>query len=223
MELDELQKRWAAQDAKLDQVLRWQLKADDLRRGRSALEQLQRSLFIEVVLNGLLVVAVGAFLGGQLGAWRFFAPALALDIAAVCLFAATVRQWLLARAVDYDGPVTVSQRQLEDVRVLRIRVTQLVLLLSPLLWTPLLIVGLRALFGVDAYQALGAAYLWANLAFGVAFIALMLGAARRWAGRLERGGWARRWAETLAGTSLTQALARLSSITDFQREDSLRA
>src|SRR5208282_3319335 len=113
--------------------------------------------------------ALGVFIADQLGALRFLLPALVLDGVAVALVATTARQWFLAGEVDYDGPVTVSQRQLERLRVMRIRETKWVLLLSPLLWTPLLIVALKALFGVDAYAALGTPYLCANLFFGVAF------------------------------------------------------
>ncbi len=218
MELDEFQRRWAAQDVKLEQLLRLSLRQGELRRVRSALEQLRTSLAIEWALNALAVLALGVFIADHLGALRFLLPAVALDVAAVALVAVTARQWFLAGEVDYDGPLTVSQRQLERLRMLRIRETKWVLLLSPLLWTPLLIVALKALFGLDAYTALGAPYLCANLLFGVAFIPLMRWGARRWGPRLERSGWARRWAQALAGTSLSEAVRRLASIADFEGE-----
>jgi hypothetical protein len=226
MELDEMQKRWAAQDKKLDEVLRLNRKLLDTERfgrARSALQRLRAGLGLELLLNAVAVFALGAFIGEHVAEPRFLLPAVVLDVAAVAILAASVRQWTLARAVDFTAPVTVSQRRLEQLRVLRIRVTQWVLLASLLLWTPLLILGLRAVFGVDAYATLGAPYLLANLAVGVAFIPLMRWAARRWAHRLEGTGWARRWAEALAGTSLTAALGQLASITDFEREGELRA
>ncbi len=217
MELDEFQTRWAGQDVKLEQLLRLTLRQGPLRRVRSALQRLRTGLAIEVAINALAVFALGAFIADHLGAVRFLLPAVVLDVAAVALVATTARQWFLAGEVDYDGPVTVSQRQLERLRVLRIRETKWVLLLSPLLWTPLLIVALQALFGLDAYTALGTPYLCANLLFGVAFIPLMRWGARRWGPRLEESGWARRWAQALAGTSLTEALGRLASIADFEQ------
>jgi hypothetical protein len=226
MELDELQKRWAAQDQRLDEVLhlnRQVLRAGGLGRARSALQPLRLGLALESALNVLVVVALGDFLGNHFAEPRYFLPAVALDVAAVALLISTVRQWVMASEVGYDGPVAPSQRRLEALRILRIRVTQWVLLLSPLLWTPLLIVGLRALFGVDAYAALGIPYLLVNLAFGVAFVSVVRWAARRWAHRLERTGWARGWAEAMAGTSLTAALAQLASIDDFAHESKLKA
>ncbi len=222
MELDELQKRWAAQDRKLDQLLRMNVRAHQLGRARSALQRLRAGLALELVLNVLAVAALGAFIGQHLLQLRFALPALALDVVAVSVLAATVRQYVLASEVDYDGPVTSSQRRLEALRVLRIRQTKWLLLLSPLLWAPLLVVGLRALWGVDAYAALGVPYLLVNLLFGVAFVLLMRWAARRWGPRLERSGWARRWAEALAGTSLTRALGQLASIAHFETDAELR-
>ncbi len=221
MELDEMQKRWAVQDAKLDEVLRLNRKLLDserLGRARSALQRLRIGLALELLLNTVSIAALGAFIGNHLGELRFLLPAVALDVAAVAILASSVGQFARAHGVDFTGPVTSSQRSLEALRVLRIRTTQWVLLLSPLAWTPLLVVALQALFGVDAYATLGVPYLALNLLFGVAFVLLMRLAARRWAHRLERGGWARRWAEALAGTSLTAALGQLASIADFERE-----
>jgi len=226
MELDEMQKRWAAQDAKLDEVLRLNRKllhTGGLSRAHSSLQRLRASLLAELLLNTVSVAALGAFLGNHLGELRFLLPALVLDAAAVAILVSSVRQWSLARAVDFTRAVTASQRTLEALRVLRIRTTQWVLLGSPLAWTPLLVVGLQALFGVDAYTTLGVPYLALNLLFGVAFIPLMRWAARRWSHRLQGTGWARRWVEALTGTSLTAALGRLSSIADFEREGELRA
>ncbi|MGO9064680.1 MAG: hypothetical protein ACLPM8_00100 [Myxococcaceae bacterium] len=222
MELEELQKRWAAQDRKLDELLRMHVRAKELGRARSALQRLKLGLAFELVLNALAVAVLGAFIGQHLSELRFVVPAVVLDVVAVSVLAATVRLCVLASEVDYEAPVTTSQRRLEGLRVLRIRLTKWVLLVSPLLWTPLLITGLRAL-GVDAYAALGGRYLLVNLLFGVAFLFLMRWAARRWAPRLERSGWGRRWAEALAGTSLTQALGQLASIADFEREGELPA
>jgi len=226
MELDEMQKRWVAQDRKLDEVLRLNRKLlhrESFGRARSALQRLRAALGFELVLNAVAVAALGAFLGQTWAELRFFVPALVLDVAAVAMLAASVGQWTRARAVDFTAPVLESQHRLEQLRVLRIRVTKWVLLVSPLLWTPLLIVGLRAFFGVDAYGTLGVPYLLANLAFGVAFIPLMRWAAVRWAHRLEGTGWARRWAEALAGTSLIAAQGQLASIADFERDSGLGA
>ncbi len=221
MELDELQKRWAVHDAKLDEVLRLNRKLLDserLGRARSALQRLRIGLALELLLNTVSVAALGAFIGNHLGELRFLLPAVALDVAAVAILASSVGQFARAHGVDFTGPVTSSQRSLEALRVLKIRTTQWVLLLSPLAWTPLLVVALQALFGMDAYATLGVPYLALNLLFGVAFVLLMRLAARRWAHRLAQGGWARRWAEALAGTSLTAALGQLASIADFERE-----
>ena len=66
----------------------------------------------------------------------------------------------------------------------RIRITRWVLILSPLVWTPLLIVGLQVLFGVNFY-AFGGVWLACNLIFGIAFLIAMVWASRRYADRMQ--------------------------------------
>jgi hypothetical protein len=221
MELDELQKRWATQDAQANRALGLSqrlVRATEFGAARSALERLRSGLLVELVLGAAALIGLGSFLASHFGDVRFALPAAVLDLAALGTFGATVRQRALAAEVDEDGPVVVSQRRLEALRVLRIRTTQVVLLLAPLLWTPLLVVGLRA-FGVDAYQVLGTAYLAANLAFGVAFAVLVLWASRRYGPRLRGSPLLQRLARDIAGASLTEALRRLDSIAAFEAEE----
>jgi hypothetical protein len=126
---------------------------------------------------------------------------------------------MLSGSVDYTGPVAAIQRRLEALRALRIRTTQAIFLLSPLLWTPLLIVGLRALFGVDAYAVLGIPYLLANLTFGVTFALATLWVCRRFADRLDRSPFVQRLARDVAGANLTAALQKLEALAAFEREE----
>lgn len=134
MELDEMQRQWAVQDQKLDEVLRLNrklLESQRFSRARSTLQRLRAGLGIELLLNAVAVAALGAFIGNHFGELRFVLPAVALDIAAVAILASSVRQFLLARTLDFTGSVTGSQRSLEALRVVRIQTTQRVLLASP--------------------------------------------------------------------------------------------
>ena len=97
---------------------------------------------------------------------------------------------------------------------MRIRKTKWSFLGAPLLWKPLLVVGLDAL-GIDAYVHLGARYLVANLAFGLAVIPLFLWIARR--PRVQRSRLLGRIADDIAGRSLGRARAELDSLAAFER------
>ena len=114
--------------------------------------------------------------------------------------------------IDYAAPVIEQQKQLERLRVLRIRKSKWILLLAPLLWTPLFIFGL-SLLGFDAGR-LGAPYLLANLAFGIAVIPVLLWLSRRPA--VQRSRLFGQFADDLAGRSLVRARAQLASLAAFE-------
>ncbi|MDY7232891.1 hypothetical protein [Hyalangium rubrum] len=222
MELDELRQRWAAQDRRLDEVLRLnrrRLRTLDLDKTKSAMQRVRAMIAIRLVIDGVAVVAMGAFIAAHLSEFRFLVPALSLHLVVLGVLISTIREWVMASAIDYDAPVIEIQRRLESLRVARIRTTQAVMLLAPLLWTPLLIVGLRVLPGLDAYALLGAKYLLANLLFGLAFIPAMVWACRRFADRLDRAPWVRSLARDVAGPSLTAALDQLARISAFEHEE----
>ncbi len=79
-------------------------------------------------------------------------------------------------------------------------------------------VALAAL-GVDAYRALGAPWLAANVALGILAIPAGVALARRLAGRLPGHPFLQRLADDLAGRNLSAATAWLGSLDRFERGD----
>jgi hypothetical protein len=222
MELDDLRRSWEQHDRRLDEALRLNrrlLVSMDLDKTKSMMQRLRTLLGMELVVDVLAVVALGSFIGSHLAEPRFLVPAFILNVAAVGIFIVELVQWMRAGAINYDAPVLEIQRRLESLRVLRIRTTQGVLLLAPLLWTPLLIVGMRAGLNLDAYEVLGTRYLIANLVFGLVFMAAVLWACRRFADRLHRSSLVRSLARDVAGKSLTSAMDQLARISAFEREE----
>jgi hypothetical protein len=112
------------------------------------------------------------------------------------------------------------QKRMETLRAQRIRATMLTLLGAPLLWTPLLIVGLKGLLGLDAYAILSARYLLANALFGLAVIPLAVWIARRSADRMGRSPLVQRLLRDLAGHNLNAAAGFLSQLERFEAEES---
>jgi hypothetical protein len=221
MELQDLKNLWAEYDRKLDTSLRlnsriW--RELNLSRVDSALKRLSRLLVFELLMNLAVVMALGWFIAEHAGEMRFLAPALALGLCAVALVIASIRQLAALHSLDYSAPVVAIQKRLEALRIERIRATKWVLLLSPLLWTPLLIVALEGLFGLDAYLFLDGRWLAANLLFGLAFIPVMLWAARRFAGRWQGSPLVQSLMDDLAGRSLVAAAGFLSELSRFEEE-----
>jgi hypothetical protein len=222
MELDEMKALWAAHDVKIEQSLRLNrrlLAAIQLNRARSSMQWLIVGLVLEAGIQFIAILAVGSFLYAYWGNPRFEIPGLLVDIFAIGIFSSLIRQIVMASQIDYSAAVTAIQRRIEDLRILRIRTVQGILSLSPLLWTPLLIVCLKGLLGFDAYQHLSLLWLGANTLFGIAFAVGVAWAARSYADQLGSSPLIQRLARDLAGHSLNSATRFVASIDDLSRAE----
>ena len=226
IDLDTLQQRWQAQDARLDAMLELnQRMLQTLQRDqtRGALGSVFPLLWVQFGIDLLAVFLLGSFLGNRLGTWeselRFVIPAAALFAGAVAVFATVIRQLVMLYGVDASAPVSEVQRQLDTLHALRLRVARIGILIGPAIWLPLVIVGLRALFDFDTYAWFPMWFLVVNLVFGALFIPVVYWLSKRYGERLLRYPWIARLNEDLAGRSLSEARARLAELATFQREE----
>jgi hypothetical protein len=222
MDLQDMKDRWVEYDRKLEASLRVNtqvLREINLGRVDSALKRLSRLLVFELVANLAIVVVLGMFIASHVSELRFLAPAVLLDVCAISFVIRSVRQLVVLHSLDYSAPVVAIQKQLAALRIERIRVTKWVLLLSPLLWTPLLIVSFEGLLGLDVYLFLDGTWLAANLLFGAAFIPLMLWMARHFAGRWQGSPLLQSLMDDLAGRSLVEAAGFLGTLSRFEEEN----
>ncbi len=220
-EMDDLKQMWAAYDRKLDTNIRLSrqlLLATNLNRVRTPLRRMAFFVGIEAMIQLAVVVALGSFLFDHLAAPRYALPAAVLDIFAVALLAIMIRQIALALDIDYDKPIAAIQKQLTELRVLRIRYIQGIFLVSTLIWTPLLIVALKGFWGLDAYRLFGAPYLASNLLLGLAVIPLGFWLAKKFGDRMGRSPIVQRIMRDLAGYNLNAATGFLASLSEFERE-----
>jgi hypothetical protein len=220
MELDDLKQKWAEYDAKLEKSIRLNtqlLRDSGLTRVDAALKPLSRWIVLETLLNVPAVLLLGSFLGDHIGEPRFAVPAALLLACAVAILSAGIRQWVALRTLDYGTPILAIQKRLAAVRVGRIRTTKWILIVSPLLWTPLLIVAIKGLVGVDPYAFLDAKWLAANLLFGLAFLALMLWVSKRYGDRWKQSPAMQRFLDNLAGRSLASATGFLNTLSRFEQ------
>jgi hypothetical protein len=224
MELDDLKRRLNEQDRTLDAALRLNtrvLQASVLGKAETSLRGLSRNLWFELLANLLAAFWLGSFLAEHVSEPRFLIPAAALHLCVIALLAAGVRQLVALKTIDYGEPVVGIQKRLESLRVERIRAVTLTFLLAPLLWTPLLIVALKGLFGVDAYAAFGAPFLIANLALGLLIIPLAVWISKRYEARMKGSPVVQGLMRNLAGRSLASAAAFVRSISDFEEDERL--
>ena len=217
MNLEELRSEWMAQNERfarqirLNRELLWEVQAT---RGNAALGRLARRVWVGLAINLVVAVVLVRFVHHEFGEWRFVAPAVVLELVVLALIASASRQLAAISELDFGGPILTSQNKLERLRIHRILETKWTLLLAPLVWPPLLIVTLRGVLGLDAYAALPAAWLVANLLFGLAAIPLLWWVSRHFAARFHSSPVVQRMMDDVAGRNLTEArdyLARLAA------------
>lgn len=220
-DLDHFKARWAQYDRQLDSAIRLNhrlLTAMNLKPVRSAMRWLRVPLVIETLFALMTVVLLGSFIADNIGAVRFALPAVALDVFAIALLNNLIRQIAITGQVDHGQSIASIQKKLEALRLLRIRYTQGLFLIAVLAWPLLCIVGFKALFGLDAYNIFGSAWVWANVLVGLAIIPLAIWLSRTFGGRLSGSPAMRYIVRTISGNSLNAATDALDELSEFERD-----
>ena len=127
MDLDHLKATWAQYDQKLDAIIQLNhrlLTSVNLKPVRSALGWLRVSLIVEALFALASVVLLGAFIADNIGTVRFALPAAVLDVLALVFLNILIRQIVITGQIDYGQPIASIQKNLEAVRILRIRYIQ---------------------------------------------------------------------------------------------------
>ena len=143
-------------------------------------------------------------------------PAVLLDVAAVMLIASTVGQMRVLIAIDFGQAVVSIQSILTELAVRRAREVRWQWLLMLPLWTPLAVVVMQGIFGVDIYRWFSAPWIAANVAVGIVLTPLVVWLARHFGNR--RDEIARRPVDDLAGRRLAEAQRRLDEVVAFGTE-----
>lgn len=221
MEIEDLKQRWQEQDRKLEaslQLNRSLLNEAVLNKVATATTRLFRLVTVELVLNLAVALWLGSFLAEHASEPRFLLPAAVLAVGVIALIVDCVRQMVTLKTVDPAEPVAAMQKKLGRLRVQRTRTMQWILLTAPLVWIPLLIVGLEGLLGLDAYAIFSQRWLAANLLFGAAVIPLAVWTSRRYADRMERSPFVQRLMRDLAGRNVNAAMGFLGRLESFEQE-----
>jgi hypothetical protein len=221
MELDELQKRWAEHDRKLDQSIRLNrqlLRETYTRRARFALWRLAGMLALGSISLLAVISSLGVFIYKYGSMPRFLWPAVFLDLLAIGALATLTAQIALALRIDYNQPIASIQRRLETLRRLRIRYTQAICVTATLTWMPIFIVVMKVFLGVDVYRVFGAGWLVTNVAFGVALLGLGIWLFKKYGPRMNSSRFGQQLLRDLGGYNLNAAAGFLATLADFEHE-----
>ena len=219
MDLDELKEKWVNYDRKLDESLRLNrrlLQAMKLPRAKSALQRLAMGLSLESVLWLVGIVALGQFIYRNITMMRFALPAAFLDLYAIANFALLIAQIASALQIDYEKPIAVIQKQIEALRVLRIRYIQGSVVGGFIVWVPFVIVVLKMFLGIDAYRIFGTAWLLANVLFGLVPIALAFWLSKKLSRTISRYPRTQKFMNNLAGYNIKAARRTIAALSEFE-------
>lgn len=222
MELDDLKQAWAAHGAALERSLAINerlLRETMLRKARFALVPYVVWRTLEVALGGVALVLVIRVLVAHLGEPRYLVAAgtLAIFVAGLTVLGA----YLLVGSLklDYGGPITAIQREVERLKLVEYHATKWALLGGVLLWLPAALVLFEAVTGADALAHVDLAWLISNLAFGVGVI----GVGQVWSRRnIECSGLGprvQRILDAASGRSLRAVASHLTELASFQRDE----
>ena len=217
-DLDEMKQIWAEYDRKLDASIRLNrrlLSAAILDKAQSQLQRMTAFLGGAAMAWCIAAAALGRFFYQHLGTLHLSLSAAALDLYAIGMLATAIRQMAAVRQVDYDGPVALIQKQLENLRLLRIRSTQRAFLAGTIVWAPFGIVACKALLNLDVCNA---AWLWANIGFGLFLIPLTFWFLKQFGSRIRRSTLLRRLMDDIAGPNLNAAMSFLAQLSQFEAE-----
>jgi hypothetical protein len=207
MELDELKAAWQGMDAQLQAQtaqLRGLRQAGAIQAARSRLRLMSLAQWAQLLVGALIVVWAGSYWWKHLDQPHLVAYGMGLHLYGIALLGSAAIQLTHLLRIDYRRPVLEVQRQLLDLRRVRLRCERALLVLGFVAWVPLLFIVLRAIH-VDVWLTRPSAVL-ANLAAGLALGALMYWLTDRFRGHFERDA---------AGRSLIQAEAELAELAEL--------
>ena len=221
MELDELKQAWHTLDLRLQRqaTLNLQIFAEGrLDKTRSTLRWMMwRQAFQIAIWTALLVFVIGPFWIEHRATTHLLVLGLVIHAYAVLTIGVSVLQIVLMARIDMAAPVVTIQRQLVQLRSLRIRHNLLLSLPWWPLWVVGLVVGVKWWMGIDLYAIAPRFFYW-TLGVGFAGLFATLWIARKLAARAQATGKPAPMADDLAGYSLRRAIDNLDEIARFKGE-----
>lgn len=222
MQLDDLKEAWAARDAALERSLAIDeriLRELMLRKVRFALAPYVLWRALEVALGVAALLVVVPILAAHVAEPRYVLVGGALAVFTAGVGALSAYLLVNGLRLDYDGPVTAIQREVERLALVEYRAFKWALLGGVVLWLPATLLLLEALSGVAFLARVELPWLAGNLLFGLVVLALLQALSRRYVERTDLSPWARRVVDGVTSRSLHAVSNHLAELARFEREE----
>ena len=219
MNLDEIKDKWYSQEHEIDKGLTLNVfHLNTLRIANSALKKLSYEKITGIIIGLACLVFTGNFLFENYEDYKLLIPAMLLHAFFLFQVAANGYQFSILRKIDFSEPVLKSQQQYTILKRLRLQVTFWILLLSPLLWVPFLIVLIKSVTGINPYLILNNTWLFANILFGISFIPLMFWAAKYFSKKWQGYSFLKHVLDSLVGDELKAMNNLLEQLNSFEED-----
>jgi hypothetical protein len=221
MELDELKQTWIEHARKLDRVLSLNLqglKTAQLDKTRSALGRFKAFRVFEILVGFAVLLWVGSYIADHISVPTLAIPALIFAASVLVAVIGNIRQLALLGQISYADPVATIQRKLEEMKLHFLRTIRLMAFMLPL-YMVYVVVGLNLFFGMDVLAQSNPAYLWANLAVSLIFIAPAVWVFRNLSFKNIGNPVIRALVHGSGGKEMIAAVEFLKGLQDFENED----
>lgn len=222
MQLDDLKEAWAAHGDLLERSLAIDerlLRDVLLRKVRFALAPYLLWRALEVALGITALFVVVPVLAAHLAEPRYVVAVGALTVFTALITALCAYLLVKGLELNYGGPVTAIQRDVEHIKLAEYRAFKWALLGGVVMWLPAILVLFEALTGVDGLARVRLSFLAANLVVGLVVLAIGLVWSKKYVERPDLTPWARRLVDALAGRGLRSASVHLAELSRFEREE----
>lgn len=220
MELDELKAAWNNMDTRMSGIEALALhdfKARRFDKVRTVLRWIGVGQTIQILIWGFVVATVAPFWIEHRTTTHLLLFGLSLHLYGIITICASVVQLALIARIDYANPVLRIQRQLAQLRRLRIATTVCLSLPWFALWLIATLVGAQWLFGIDLYALAPG---WINMTLLVGALGMVLSGwqAWRWTKNPPTSGIFKNLINDMAGYGFNRATRQLDEIARFERE-----
>jgi hypothetical protein len=222
MQLDEMKQAWTAHGAMLERSLAIDerlLREVLLGRVKGALRPHILWRALEVAFGVVMLAVLVPILSAHRAEPRYVVVGGTLALFTVLITALSAHLLVRSLALDYGGPVTTMQRDVERIRIVEYRALKWAVLGGVVVWLPASLILFEALTAVDALARVDLAWLIGNLVFGLVILAAGLLLSRRYVERPDLGPIARRLVDALSGRGPRSAAALLAELARFEREE----
>lgn len=162
MDFKELTAIWNSNDQQMNdhlQVNQRMFRELSQQKIKSSLGEIRFELIIEIISAPLFLIYLVRFMIAHASEPRFFVPALILALIAFFGAAFAIYRLVLTERVNVHTSVVRTQKLIERLRYYEKLDSNSLLVIIPIFSAAFLIVGVKALAGVDLYLVLGE-YLW---------------------------------------------------------------